>query len=425
MRQVAGTTIKIDGYNETEVAKRLGKFGRQSQEALQHMPGEELQIKSDIPRVGLEGGRVPPDVQTAIQRAHGGGQPLEGALQKQMSATLGHDFREVRFHIDSHADDLARALGARAFTVGRDIFFSEGSWEPDSTAGRGLIAHELSHVAQQSAGWVPTGGGRLVVRPANDVFEWEAERVAASVASGGRLDVGAASGLRPHRSRPSLTVQRTAATFAQHARIGPLPAPGPAPAPHKYNCHMSALYWAFRDLGDTAIVARDKIEAIASRECPACGRGGAAHGSISNTFYGTHLCSAADPVIANRAALAGTAIGDVLWVGDARSPAHSMVLVAFVNIPNNVRQVYIRGFNNWGTLGAGPGNQYDNQDRNIEPQRYWHTLGVNTRFGVGYLNDRVLHRIDFTTFAHRASIVRGWITQVGGQWVFEPPLPPP
>jgi hypothetical protein len=366
-------------------------------------------------------GPISPELDDAIRWALGTGRPLKRAIIRHLDIRNDHNFDQVRVHTDCHADDLARALGARAFTVGSDIFFSKDSWQPDSASGRGLIAHELAHVAQQRTGRVPSGGGHLVVQPANSTFEREADRAAVGIASGGRLDLSTASASQPRRSYPSITIQRTAATFAQHAATAPL-----AAGQHGYTCHMSALFWAFRDLGDTAAVADARVEAIATNKCHGCAaaalQGGPAamHVSISNSWYGTNLCNAADQVIANRAALVNTAVGDVLWVGDHRSPAHSMVLVGKLNLPN-ATQVYIRGFNNVGTLGSGPHNQYDAQDRNIDKDQYWHTQGNNTRFGLNYLQDRVLHRIDYNTFIGRAAVVRGNCNNNQGVWTYVGP----
>ena len=361
------------------------------------------QMKARFSSDGPVGGPVSPELDSAIRGALGAGHRLDHSVRLQLGVGGRHDLDRVRVHTDSRADDLACALGARAFTVGRDIFFSVGGWEPDSAAGRGLIAHELAHVAQQEAGRVPTGEGRLVVRPANEAFEWEAERAAATVASSGRLDVPAASALYPGRSRPSLTIQRTAATFATHAATAPL-----ATGRHGYNCHMSALYWAFRDAGDTPDQAGARIEAIATRLCIGCAGVGQTHWSIDNSWYGSHLCNAADEVVGDQAALAANAaVGDVLWVGDAhaRNPAHSMVLVRRFYGPH-FYQTHIRGFNNIGTLGVGPHNRYDNQDRNIDQDKYWHVNGPLTRFGMFFLQDRVLHRIPFAVFEARAGVAR-------------------
>ncbi len=144
---------------------------------------QELMMKLDIQRVGAEGGQVPPEVEAAICRARAGGQPLEGALQEQMSASLGHDFSGVRVHTDSEADALNQQLHAKAFTTGSDIFFERGVYDPASSGGQELIAHELTHVVQQSSGRVSGGRSGLTLRPAGDTFEQEADTLARQTTS--------------------------------------------------------------------------------------------------------------------------------------------------------------------------------------------------------------------------------------------------
>jgi len=56
----------------------------------------------------------------------------------------------VRVHADSEAAALSRELEARAFTVGSDVFFAEGQYNPHSTEGQALLAHEVTHVGQQT-----------------------------------------------------------------------------------------------------------------------------------------------------------------------------------------------------------------------------------------------------------------------------------
>jgi hypothetical protein len=110
-----------------------------------------------------------------ISRARGGGQPLDSAVQAHMSEALGHDFSGVRVHTDPEAHTLNRQLSARAFTTGQDIFFRQGEYNPGSGSGRELIAHELTHVVQQSTGRVSGDDRGMTVRPAGDAFEQEAE----------------------------------------------------------------------------------------------------------------------------------------------------------------------------------------------------------------------------------------------------------
>jgi len=110
----------------------------------------------------------------------GGGAPLDHALKGQMESRLGHDFGDVRVHTDQAASESARAVGAQAYTVGNDIVFGSGRYDPGSTGGRKTIAHELTHVVQQKAGPVegsPAPGGIRVSDP-GDRFEQEAESVA-------------------------------------------------------------------------------------------------------------------------------------------------------------------------------------------------------------------------------------------------------
>lgn len=129
-------------------------------------------------------GEEPPELddQTAerINRERGGGQHLDSALQAQIGPAMGHDFGGVRVHTSQEADGLARQIGATAFTTGRDVFFRQGAYEPHSSSGQELIAHELTHVVQQGSGAVG-GGGRMTVNPPGDVYEQEADAVARNV----------------------------------------------------------------------------------------------------------------------------------------------------------------------------------------------------------------------------------------------------
>ena len=86
---------------------------------------------------------------------------LPESVRNSMEPRFGADFSGVRIHNDSRANALAEALNANAFTVGREIFFGEGKFDPASETGRRLIAHELTHVVQQGAA-APLDGATLV-----------------------------------------------------------------------------------------------------------------------------------------------------------------------------------------------------------------------------------------------------------------------
>jgi hypothetical protein len=126
----------------------------------------------------LPGGLVHPDIEAAIAAASGRGRPLDTGVAERAGASLGDSFGDVRVHHDDHAAALSRAVSARAFTVGRDIFFGAGEYVPGTAAGRGLLQHELAHVVQQRG--APQGGPLTVSEP-GDVLEREADAAARSI----------------------------------------------------------------------------------------------------------------------------------------------------------------------------------------------------------------------------------------------------
>ncbi|UFZ05152.1 DUF4157 domain-containing protein [Bradyrhizobium ontarionense] len=77
------------------------------------------------------------------------GQPLERSARATMEGRFGHSFEGVRIHTDARAAASARAVGARAYTVGHNVVFGDGRYAPASAAGQRLLAHELTHVVQQ------------------------------------------------------------------------------------------------------------------------------------------------------------------------------------------------------------------------------------------------------------------------------------
>ncbi len=78
------------------------------------------------------------------------GQPLDSATRGFMEPRFGHDFSRVRVHTDAKAAESARAMNALAYTVGHDMAFGAGQYVPETNEGRRLVAHELTHVLQQT-----------------------------------------------------------------------------------------------------------------------------------------------------------------------------------------------------------------------------------------------------------------------------------
>jgi hypothetical protein len=126
----------------------------------------------------LPGGVVHPDVEAAIAAASGAGHAAEPAVSARVGAAVGDSLSDVRIHADAAAAALARSVSARAFTVGSDIFFAPGEYQPATPGGRELLAHELVHVVQQRG--APASGPLTVSQP-GDALEREAEDVARKI----------------------------------------------------------------------------------------------------------------------------------------------------------------------------------------------------------------------------------------------------
>ena len=102
------------------------------------------------------------------------GTPLDSQTRAHFEPRFGHDFGKVRVHADTKAAASARAVNALAYTVGSDVVFREGRYSPGSGLGQNLLAHELTHVVQQTSG--STGFFSLPRSEASD--EHEANRAA-------------------------------------------------------------------------------------------------------------------------------------------------------------------------------------------------------------------------------------------------------
>ncbi len=134
------------------------------------------------------------------------GSPLDEPVRTDMEARLGADFSNVRVHTGDDADGSARAVNAHAYTVGSNIVFQRGRYDTESTAGRTMLAHELTHVVQQRSGPVdgtPAEGGVSVSSP-SDRFEREAASTAERVMTAPTPIAATA----PAAATPGGTVQR-------------------------------------------------------------------------------------------------------------------------------------------------------------------------------------------------------------------------
>lgn len=136
------------------------------------------------PAAQTERTTVPPVVHEVLNSP---GQPLDAETRAYMEPRFGHDFSKVRVHADGKAAESAQAINALAYTAGRDIAFDKGQYAPETTGGKKLLAHELTHVVQQSTVSsinTPARSGAFISDP-SDTFERAAENTAAAVTSAG------------------------------------------------------------------------------------------------------------------------------------------------------------------------------------------------------------------------------------------------
>ena len=124
-------------------------------------------------------------VAQAVDDRRGRGQSLTDRTRAQMEPALQQDLSGVRVHNDGAADQLSSQFNAKAFTTGQDIFFRQGAYDPGSSGGDKLLAHELTHVVQQGNSPTKLAGKKMNISQPGDAGEREADSVADTVTSAG------------------------------------------------------------------------------------------------------------------------------------------------------------------------------------------------------------------------------------------------
>jgi hypothetical protein len=156
------------------------------------------------------GTSAPPAVTDALARP---GRGLDAATRAYFEPRFGHSFGDVRVHSEAADARSAEVIGARAYTVGRDIVFARGEFTPHSRAGQALLAHELTHVVQQSR------GGRPAAQAGDAALEAEAGRIAGTVAFDNRMEVEGASGIGIARQAADEDAPRHGGAYLAYMRI--------------------------------------------------------------------------------------------------------------------------------------------------------------------------------------------------------------
>ena len=161
-RQENEEELQMQEEEEEPVQMKIAQVQRQPQEEeeeVQAKTSAEIQFQAEPEeeeeQVQAKSTDVQPEavsesIEARINNARGSGHPLSTNVREPMEQAFGTDFSDVRVHNDSEAGKLNQRLSAKAFTTGQDVFFGDGEYSPDSDSGRKLIAHELTHVAQQN-----------------------------------------------------------------------------------------------------------------------------------------------------------------------------------------------------------------------------------------------------------------------------------
>ena len=120
---------------------------------------EKLQKKAD----SAGSGSTSPSIESRINSSSGSGFPIPESARTQLESSFGTDFSGVRVHTDGSAIEMSKNLNAQAFAHGNDIYFNSGKYDTNSTSGKHLLAHELTHTVQQAS-----SNNRTINRSVND-----------------------------------------------------------------------------------------------------------------------------------------------------------------------------------------------------------------------------------------------------------------
>jgi hypothetical protein len=188
--QKAGLVTELQqNYGNAYVQKVVGLIQAKKDESA---PEEEPEFAGIVQRIAEE---------------KGSGQPLEPKARSEMEAAFNRDFSGVRIHTDVIADKLSKELDAEAFTSGKDIFFKKGTYAPQQSQGKELLAHELTHTMQQGI----ARSESAPIGQRNNSLEQQAIKLGQAVSEGHRVSVQTLSALpRLQQAKPSAGTEKKA-----------------------------------------------------------------------------------------------------------------------------------------------------------------------------------------------------------------------
>jgi hypothetical protein len=141
-------------------------------------------LVSGIIQRKASGSRLDANAADAVDNAtSSGGEELPADLRERFESSLNTDLSDVRIHRDAASQNAADAVAARAFTIGDHIHFAPGEFDPTSSSGQHLIAHEVAHTVQQRGGETKRQN-KLQISEPGDTLEVEADRAADAMIAG-------------------------------------------------------------------------------------------------------------------------------------------------------------------------------------------------------------------------------------------------
>ncbi len=148
--RVVAMPNKVSNLTPDLQAKPLSKtITKLAQRQVGSVQPKRLQRLSKVQKQGDGRLKASSDVASRLNSSQGRGSNLDENTQSEMESNFGADFGNVRVHTGSEAAQLSQDLGAKAFTHGSDIYFNQGQYNPNSSEGKHLLAHELTHTVQQ------------------------------------------------------------------------------------------------------------------------------------------------------------------------------------------------------------------------------------------------------------------------------------
>ena len=159
---MAGNTLPV-GQISQGVQRKLYRVELHPEDLVDSMPPVKEALGVEFPEASSteevqrsasnEIATVSPHFEQSLrQSTHSGGEALPSSTRSFMESRFGWNFSSVRVHSDARANTLARDVNARAFTLDNRVFFAKSQYQPDTREGQHLLAHELTHVVQQSEG---------------------------------------------------------------------------------------------------------------------------------------------------------------------------------------------------------------------------------------------------------------------------------